>query len=158
MAIRISNPVHLTVLDPIDLGFVTRSTTARRPAGEILYPFGVGGSGGIDFTTDSVRRAVDHIQALIMTRVGERAMRPNYGSEIWSYVFEPAPNFASAELASRLSDAIARWEPSLRVLDVTPALMEADGTYIAVMISFTIAGFNEVHSATFDLQGNRIEI
>lgn len=157
MAIRISNPVHLTVLDPLDINFVSRGSSVRKPAGEILLPFSVGGFGGIDFTNDPVRRAVDHIQSLIMTRIGERVMRPDYGSEIWNYVFEPAPHFAAAELSSRLTSALSQWEPSLRIVDITPTSVDADGVYIAVMITFTLVGFNETHTATFDINGNRIE-
>ena len=158
MPIRVSNPVHLTVLDPIDISFTTRLTSARKPVGEIQQAFHIAGFGGVAFTNDPVERARMHIQALILTRLGERVMRPDYGSEIWTYLFEPADHFAAAELASSITSAVNQWEPDIGIHDVSPTTVEADGSVVAVKISFRLAGFTEVHEAIYDITGNRIEI
>lgn len=158
MPVRVSNPVHLTVLDPIDTSFVSRLTSARKPAGEILQAFQVGGFGGIAFTTDPVERARMHIHSLILTRLGERVMRPDYGTAIWNYLFETADSFAASELAQQITEAVNRWEPDLGISNVRPVAIDADGVYVAVQISFRIVGFNNTHTATFDVTGNRIEI
>lgn len=158
MPVRVSNPVHLTVLDPIDTSFVTRLTSARKSAGEIFQAFQIGGFGGVAFTTDPVERARMHIHELILTRLGERVMRPDYGTDVWGHLFEPAPHFASAELARQITQAVQRFEPGVGIQDVRPIQIDADGTAIAVQVSFNLAGFSDTHVAVFDITGNRIEI
>ena len=48
-----------------------------------------------------------------MTRMGERAMLPDFGSRIHDYVFELPDQTAENLIATEIVDALARWEPSI---------------------------------------------
>ena len=62
------------------------------------------------------------IRCILETRVGERVMRPEFGSRIWDYMFEPitARTLGLVEQAAR--EALARWEPriTLESVDASP--------------------------------------
>jgi len=58
------------------------------------------------------------IQMIMLTNKGERPMRPEFGSELSRLVFAPI-NTATAGLAARyVREALARWEPRIRVTNV----------------------------------------
>ena len=60
----------------------------------------------------------DAMWLILATARGERMMRPDFGCELSSLVFSPN-NSSTADLARYyVSDAFARWEPRIDVLDV----------------------------------------
>jgi len=66
------------------------------------------------------------IYIIINTVPGERVMRPEFGCEIHSLIFDPA-NFQTAALARRyVEEALLRWEPRIDLIDieVTPGATE----------------------------------
>jgi uncharacterized protein len=60
----------------------------------------------------------ESIQIILGTEVGERVMRPDFGSHLKSLVF--APNtLATASLAQHyVEEALTRWEPRITLEDV----------------------------------------
>src|SRR5918912_1215164 len=58
------------------------------------------------------------VKLILLTRPGERAMRPEFGSRIHELVFDPNDS-ATAGLARRyVQEALMRWEPRIQVLNV----------------------------------------
>ena len=58
------------------------------------------------------------VRMILLTRPGERPMRPEFGCRIHELVFDPS-NHATAGLAKRyVHEALMRWEPRIQVLDV----------------------------------------
>lgn len=51
------------------------------------FPFGLDGNGNITITSDQSRIWNDRVKSAITTRVGERVMRPTYGTAIDSALF-----------------------------------------------------------------------
>jgi uncharacterized protein len=65
-----------------------------------------------------VAKVEESIRVILGTQYGERVMRPQFGANLGSLVFAPN-NAATASLAAfYVSDALARWEPRIDVLDV----------------------------------------
>ncbi|HTQ09533.1 MAG TPA: GPW/gp25 family protein [Fimbriimonadaceae bacterium] len=59
------------------------------------------------------------IRMILLTRKGERPMRPEFGCQIHDLVFDPS-DAATAGLARRyVQEALLRWEPRISVLNVT---------------------------------------
>ena len=59
------------------------------------------------------------IRMILMTRKGERPMRPEFGCQIHDLVFDPN-DAATSGLARRyVQEALLRWEPRIQVLTVT---------------------------------------
>jgi len=58
------------------------------------------------------------IRIILETSKGERPRRPEFGSELFRLVFQPN-DAATAGLARRyVTEALARWEPRIEVVDV----------------------------------------
>jgi phage baseplate assembly protein W len=59
------------------------------------------------------------MQIILMTRKGERAMRPEFGSDLFSLQFAPNDS-TTAGLARRyVKEALEMYEPRIDVMDVT---------------------------------------
>lgn len=60
----------------------------------------------------------DNLKRIIMTRRGERVMRPQIGSAAWDHVFENGGAISRARMRDDIRRAIALNEPRAKVLDV----------------------------------------
>lgn len=83
----------------------------------ILFPFSIDGYGRVASTTDPMRIWADRVRIALMTNIGERVMRPRYGSEVAGQVFDlidDAPEMVYAAIAQVFTDAL----PTLELLDV----------------------------------------
>lgn len=82
-------------------------------------PFGFSPDGRTSRVSGEYPVLATYIRNLLLTRIGERVMLPDYGSEVASALFEPmGPNY-EAELQGDIRDAIRVWEPGAEVVDVT---------------------------------------
>ncbi len=155
---RISNSVFLTVLNPVD---TTLTAVQRRAptgaAGEILQPFQFDTRGGVAFTDDPVVRAQQHLLSLLFTRPGERVMKPTYGCGIQDLLFEGIGG-GSVALAAKIKAAVSEWEPTIDIVAVTPVPHPAGEGLVEVKVSFKVRDGVQTHTATFDFNGNRVEI
>jgi uncharacterized protein len=81
----------------------------------IRVPFDVGPAGRIGFADSDYDVANQYMKNLLLTRFGERVMRPSYGSRLRDNVFEPIGEVMEAELDGDIRDAIRTWEPAVEV-------------------------------------------
>jgi Bacteriophage baseplate protein W len=96
-----------------------------------LLELGTLGEAALVSDEDDIRQA---IQIILATAPGERVMRPDFGSGLNALVFEPL-NMTTIELVrTRVSEALAQWEPRITVLDVNVSLgPDIGSTYFGVM-------------------------
>jgi uncharacterized protein len=82
----------------------------------LAFPLRISGTGIAEST--AVARVEESIRMILGTQHGERLMRPGFGSNLKSLVF--APNDATTASLARyyVTDALARWEQRIDVLDV----------------------------------------
>ncbi len=52
---------------------------------------------------------------LLLTNKGERAFKPEYGSDIRSFLFEPLDYATSAQIKGNIKSTIAKWEPRVGI-------------------------------------------
>jgi len=86
---------------------------------------------------------------ILMTRVNERAMLPDFGSSLHDYVFELPDAASMALLRGEVLSALIRWEP--RIVDVE---VEIDTTQImdgkvVLDISYTVRSTNNPGNLVF---------
>jgi len=82
----------------------------------LAFPLRVGVSGLAE--SSGVDRVEQSIRVILGTQYGERVMRPLFGANLKSLLFAPN-NAATASLAAYyVSEALARWEPRIDVVDV----------------------------------------
>jgi phage baseplate assembly protein W len=91
-------------------------------AGEFIgrgwtYPARTNASGGIALTSGDAEIA-ESIRLVLGTSVGERAMRPNFGSRVFEFVFAPVDATTGGRLAAEVRRSLRRWEPRIDVTDV----------------------------------------
>ncbi|WP_437983200.1 GPW/gp25 family protein [Sorangium sp. So ce117] len=65
---------------------------------------------------ENVARA---IRIILGTRLGERLMLSDFGSEVPGILFEPATSATAVRMASAIRTALLRWEPRIDLLEVT---------------------------------------
>lgn len=71
---------------------------------------------------ESVRQTILNI---LLTRPGERLMRPQFGAGLTDFVHQPNNGTTRALIANLVHKAVAEWEPRISVSEV---LVSTDGT------------------------------
>jgi phage baseplate assembly protein W len=77
--------------------------------------FGVAGSVAL---SDGLRKLEESIRLILSTAIGERPMRPEFGCAIHDYVFAGSEPATMAGIGMAVREAVSRWEPRVRVVDV----------------------------------------
>ena len=87
---------------------------------ELQVPFALNAAGGIAAVTDPNTQAQQHVDSLISTTPGERAMQPTYGVDLTGQIFRPDTAELAADVQVDIQQAFADWEPSIQLNSVTP--------------------------------------
>jgi len=89
------------------------------------------------------------IRMILLTNKGERMMRPEFGSELATLVFAPN-DAATAGLARRyVTEALARWEPRIKVAEISVAPDEADPGCMRIGIRYRLRATNSERNLVF---------
>lgn len=89
------------------------------------------------------------IAIILGTRPGERVMRPEFGCDVSDLIFEPRDAILVGKIRSSVTRALARWEPRIEVIDVSPALdAESDGR-VLVTIEYKIKATHDQRSIVY---------
>jgi hypothetical protein len=91
---------------------------------------------------DAVKRAVRN---LILSGVYERPFRPNLGSGIRQYLFEPINPLTKASIESAIKDVLRTYEPRITILSVV-ANVNADENGYDCQITFAVDNQSEIVS------------
>lgn len=112
------------------------------------FPVGVDARGRISLSRHE-RDVEESIHMILLTPIGQRVMRPEFGCRIHELLF--ASNDAStAGLASYyVEDALAMWEPRIGVLDVTATLDPQNEGRLLVSIEYEIKATHDRRSLVF---------
>ena len=89
------------------------------------------------------------IRLILMTRKGERPMRPEFGSDLFSLQF--APNDAgTAGLARRyVREALARWEPRIDTLDIIAGPDPRHPARLVIEVRYRLRATNSERNLVF---------
>lgn len=121
----------------------------------LKVPFEIDPSGRISTVEGEYPVLAAYIHALLMTRRGERVMRPGFGSSLPEAVFEPLGTVFEAELEGDIRDAIRLWEPDVEIHEVNFSTWEE--TQITVEVIFSVrsnlAGAASTVSVVIDVGG-----
>ncbi|HEU4347607.1 MAG TPA: GPW/gp25 family protein [Actinoplanes sp.] len=92
-----------------------------------------------------VARVEESIRIILGTQHGERLMRPQFGANLKSLIFAPN-NATTASLATYyVTDALARWEPRIDVLDVL-VTNDLDTAGLVIEIRYRLRATAQEHS------------
>ncbi len=89
------------------------------------------------------------IRLILMTRKGERPMRPEFGSDLHKLQFAPN-NAGTAGLAVRYCrEALMRWEPRIESLDVQADADTGHEARLIIQIRYRLRAINEERNLVF---------
>lgn len=108
----------------------------------LSFPLQISGTGLAE--SAGVARVEQSIRIILGTQYGERVMRPGFGANLKSLVFAPN-NATTASLAGYyVTDALARWEPRIDVLDVQ-VVNDVDGAQLVIEIRYRLRATAQEH-------------
>lgn len=91
----------------------------------------------------------ESIRLILGTRYGERVMRPDFGCNLGSLTFAPN-NAATANLARYyVAEGLARWEPRIEVLEVTPGIPTGQPHVLILDIAYRLRATQDVHNLVY---------
>lgn len=93
---------------------------------------------------------VEHsLRVLLLTRVGERVMRGDFGSRMSDFVFRPGSNQNLRAIEREIDAVIRRWEPRVEVLEVRAEADADDATHVTVALGYRVRRTNTRESLVF---------
>lgn len=112
------------------------------------FPFQTDPSGGIALSRyeDNVEECV---RIVLGTAKGERTMRPDLGCGIHDLVFAPNNVGTHTLVAHHVEEALAKWEPRIRNVQVEVRGDPDQAERILVELRYEIRATNSVHNLVF---------
>ena len=89
------------------------------------------------------------IYIILMTRRNERAMTPEFGSNLHDYVFELPDEASLTLLRSEVISALVRWEPRIIDVDVQVDASDIINGRVLLDISYTVRSTNNPGNLVF---------
>ena len=99
------------------------------------------------------------VHILLMTQLGERVMRSDFGTEAPRLVFSPGSTQYLRLLENTIREAVVNWEPRIDLTSVTAEADATDTFRVTVSISYTVRQTNTSTNLVFPfylgtVQGN----
>ena len=109
----------------------------------------------VDETTGRIRTVgyeediAEAIRIILFTRKGERAMRPEFGSTIYEYLFSTMDFTTIKRMERELLEAIIRWEPRVIEPEVRVDTERLDEGLIRVEVRYVARTTNNPYNLVF---------
>lgn len=95
-----------------------------------------------------VEALVNSLNNLFNTLPGQRFLFPEYGLNLYQYLFEPITSFNARAIGERILQSITLYEPRVNVLNVN-VQMDADNNRYKITIVFEVPILQESAQADF---------
>lgn len=82
------------------------------------------------------------ILIILMTRKGERVMRPDFGCNIYDYAFDTTDYTTLVQMENSVRDALIRWEPRITDIKVQADDSQKQAGTLFVKISYRVRSTN----------------
>ncbi|HEY6036520.1 MAG TPA: GPW/gp25 family protein [Kofleriaceae bacterium] len=112
------------------------------------FPILPGPTGALAWS-DGDANVEQSLHVLLLTRLGERVMRGDFGTRLGDMVFRPGSDQNLRAIEREVSNAIVAFEPRVEVLDVTAEADAVDATQITVALSYRVRRTNTRESLVF---------
>lgn len=117
----------------------------------LSFPPRVGADGRLAWSAGE-QNVRESIRLILLTTPGERLMRERFGCGIREFLFEPNTVTTRELLRRRITQAIGRWEPRVRVQEVTVSADPGDPRTANVTIIFRLVANQAVERLDLTLQ------
>jgi len=108
---------------------------------------------GVDPVTGQMRTAAyeedirQAIYLIIMTRKGERVMRPDFGCAIHEYAFDSMDYETMSRIEETVQEALILWEPRIR--DIEVSAYRAEAGKLNIEISYVVRSTNNPYNLVY---------
>lgn len=97
------------------------------------------------------------LRILLLTRLGERVMRPGFGSEAPRLVFAPGSERYMRLLETSIREAVRDWEPRVELDDVRAEADTVDPSRVTVSIAYRVRPTNSRLNLVFPFYLSTVE-
>ena len=112
------------------------------------FPPRIGPQGGMALTDE--RSELDQAILIVLTTAeGERVMRPHFGSRLHELVFAPNNSSTAAEACRYVEDALAMWEPRIRVTSVNAGPDQDRENALLITIEYEVKATKDKRSLVY---------
>jgi uncharacterized protein len=120
----------------------------------ISFPPRVGADGRIAWSAGTPNIS-ESIQVILLTELQERLMLPEFGAGLRSFLFRPNSAVTHRLIEERVLQALARWEPRIRVEGVTvlPDVENVEAATVIIAYKLVATGARDQASLTVNLAG-----
>jgi uncharacterized protein len=88
------------------------------------------------------------IYIIIMTRKGERVMRPDFGCSVHDYAFDTMDYENLTRVEEAVKDALILWEPRIRDIEVKAYVADGDGK-LNISINYVVRTTNNPYNLVY---------
>jgi phage baseplate assembly protein W len=82
------------------------------------------------------------LRLLLLTELGQRVMRPDFGCKAGRLVFAPGSVQMLGQLETAVREAIRDWEPRIELQSVRAETQPRDPTRVDVVVAYTVRATN----------------
>ncbi len=112
------------------------------------FPLKTDEQGGIALTSE--RNELEQaIRIILGTPIGQRVMRPTFGSRLHELVFAPNNSQTAAQARRFVEEALGMWEPRVRVTDVEVYPHREQNNYLVIEIRYEIKVTHDKRSLVY---------
>lgn len=112
------------------------------------FPILPDAAGGLGYVEGDVN-VEQSLRILLLTELGQRVMRPDFGSKAARLVFAPGSLQYLGQLETIVREAIRDWEPRIEVEDVRAEADLNDETHVSVRLAYKVRPTNTRHNLVF---------
>ena len=107
-------------------------------------------STNLDITTSLDYAAIQNgIDNMFLFLPGERVLLPNFGNNLYRYVYEKDNNTTAGKLADEIRTMFDKWEPRVKILDINIELIPDDNT-IKLEILYSVPSLDKEKVLNFN--------
>ena len=111
------------------------------------FPIRVNAKGGISYSSGP-DRIQDAIWIILATSLRERLMRENFGAGVNDYVFQSNSDLVRAQLAARVSAALTKWEPRIKLVSIS-VQQGSQPSQVLIVVDYQISSTNELFNLVY---------
>jgi Bacteriophage baseplate protein W len=118
-----------------------------------VFPPGICPQGGLALTNERSELA-QAIRIILSTPLGQRVMRPTFGSRLQDLVFAPNNSQTMAQARRFVEEALGMWEPRIQVTQVHVRPDDEERNCLIISIEYEIKATHDRRSLVYPFYTN----
>lgn len=107
-----------------------------------------------NYDSDAVKQSLKN---LFSFKPGEQILQPQFGNELYRYLYEPVISFTTEKIARTIKQMVERWEPRIQILDIPIEADEQQQCYY-IQLNYFIPTLQIESSIMMNLNKNQMEV